>query len=470
MAKAELTPRLVDTLPVEPGRQRTVYFDEHRDAPKGFALRVTAKGGRAYYLVASSKRYGRRWVHIGGSRTLGLDKARAAARARAGEIAMGADPVADARAARLRAQAARANSRGDSREWSVSDLLDSYLAAKLESLSPVTVKTYRREARLVADQLGTMAAREVLKDDVRRAIGRIAKRAPAQAAHVLAFLRAAFRWGMDEEQLVVTDEGRRLVRSRIDRDPTRRIEHELPKVRAASRRRRERHLSDDEIVKFWRGLEGAPASWATFARTILLCGTRRGETHAARWADLDLDSPTPTWRIPSEARKGRVAGSRGERRGLVIPLSQLAAELLRDLRQVTARAPGAALRKAAACDPKAPARWREFAFRSMGFSVGLIGDRVKEATGLQDVSIHDVRRTCSSGLQRLGAPPHVISVVLGHAREKGATDADTHYMHDRREAEHRLWLERWARHVEQLLKKDGRRGADVVPIGGSAAS
>jgi integrase len=95
------------------------------------------------------------------------------------------------------------------------------------------------------------------------------------------------------------------------------------------------------------------------------------------------------------------------------------------------------------------------------FSIGTIGDDVKRATGLADISIHDLRRSTASGLQRVGAPPHVISVVLGHSREAGATATDTAYAHDRRVDEHRQWVERWARHVERLVSQE-RRSADVV--------
>jgi integrase len=194
----------------------------------------------------------------------------------------------------------------------------------------------------------------VVKGDVRRFTTRLAKRAPALAARTLALLRAAFRWGLDEETLTTMPDGRRVARPRIDRDPTRRIEDELPKVKAAVHRPRERHLSDAEIPMFWHGLDALKLAPATFARIILLCGTRRGETCLARWRDLQLDGAAPTWSIPAEHRKGRAEGSRGARRGLVVPLAPLAVELLTELRKVTSYA------------PSAPPRWREWVFRAHG--------------------------------------------------------------------------------------------------------
>jgi hypothetical protein len=48
----------------------------------------------------------------------------------------------------------------------------------------------------------------------------------------------------------------------------------------------------------------------------------------------------------------------------------------------------------------------------------------------------------ATGLQRIGAPPHVVSLLQ--------TDA---YTYGGRASEHRLWLERWADHIERLLGK-----------------
>ena len=126
---------------------------------------------------------------------------------------------------------------------------------------------------------------------------------------------------------------------------------------------------------------------AAFGRIILLCGTRRGETYRARWRHVDLDAAV--WNIPAEDRKGRVRGSQGERRALDVPLSPLAVSLLRELQPISGH--------------------REYVFRSQGFSIGMVGDQLKAASGLKDVTIHDLRRSCSSGLQRLGAPPHGLS-------------------------------------------------------------
>jgi integrase len=274
-------------------------------------------------------------------------------------------------------------------------------------------------------------AREVVRADVRDAIVRISARGMPMAAHLLQFIGAAFRWAIDEEVVVELPDGKRTVRPRIERDPTRRVWDDLPKVRAAARHKRKRVLSDEEIARLWHALDQLELCWATMPRIILLCGTRRGETHKARWKDIELEGKAPVWRIPAEHRKGRVKGMIGERRAMDVPLAPLAVQHLRLLSGITGQ--------------------RERVFVGQGLYVGGVGQELKRVSGLHDVTLHDLRRTCSTGLQRLGCPPHVLSVVLGRSREAGTTHTDDSYLLDRRPAEHREWLCLWAQHVERLI-------------------
>jgi integrase len=433
-----LTPRLVSTLRPAAGKVREVWFDEHRDAPRGFALRVTAAGSRSYYLLATVRGSGQRWIRIGDAAAITLEAARVAATMRAGEIAAGRNPNAEGRAQKAASRAARLAVASDANEWTVDQLLGAYVAARTASLSSRTMHVYTHSTnRLLETGLAGLRARDVVRSDVRSAVAAIAKRGPGAAWTALAFMRAAFRWALDEELVVVMADGKRVARPRVDRDPTRRIEHDFPAVKKACAPRT-RVLSDAELRAWWPATATLSVGEQAFVRLVLLCGTRRGETLAARWDDMELEGDAPTWSIPAEVRKGRVE----QRRPLDVPLSPLAVDVLQALRDARPRA--------------------DHLFRGASIQASTVGDRLKIATDIHDVTIHDLRRSCASGLQRIGAPPHVISVVLGHAREAGAVATDAHYTHDRRLSEHRLWLERWARHVEALLGL--QRPADVVPI------
>lgn len=423
MPKIALTPRMVDTLQVEPGRTRTVYLDTHPSAPKGFALRVTAAGARSFYLIRTVKAKGRRpWVYIAPGQGSGLEAARRAAELRGAEISMGRDPNEEARLAR----AAELQRTADDQAWSVADMLAAYIQAKRNGLAPNTV--YRYERHLKRDVLDAMpelalkAARHVTRADVRRMVATISERSPTQGRLALQFLAAGFRWAMDEEVLVPGPDGRAVLMPRVDRDPCRGIEVERGKPR-------ERVLTDHEIQQFWRGLDKLPLPKATLARIVLLNGTRREETFMVKREDLSLDvQGAEAWYIPKQNRKGRRRGGQGEQRALTIPLAPLSVRLFRAL---------------VAHQPKSHLFDR--------LPIGDLPATIQEATGISDITVHDLRRSCASGLQRLGCPPHVISIVLGHAREEGATQVDGVYMHDRRVSEHRAWLEKWAAYIEALL-------------------
>jgi integrase len=65
--------------------------------------------------------------------------------------------------------------------------------------------------------------------------------------------------------------------------------------------------------------------------------------------------------------------------------------------------------------------------------------------------LHDLRRTCATGLQRLGVPLHVTEAILGHVSGSRAGIVGIcqrhHYRDEKREA-----LEKWGAHVQLLVR------------------
>jgi integrase len=71
--------------------------------------------------------------------------------------------------------------------------------------------------------------------------------------------------------------------------------------------------------------------------------------------------------------------------------------------------------------------------------------RFKEA-GIDAFTLHDLRRTCRTGLARLKVEPHIAERVLNHAQEKIPGTYDRHaYLDEKRAA-----LDKWAAHLKEL--------------------
>ena len=74
--------------------------------------------------------------------------------------------------------------------------------------------------------------------------------------------------------------------------------------------------------------------------------------------------------------------------------------------------------------------------------------------GMAPWTIHDLRRTCATGMAELAVPPHIIEAVLNHVSGHKAGVAGI-YNRARYEGEMRAALERWADHIAKLVSSPG---------------
>ena len=79
--------------------------------------------------------------------------------------------------------------------------------------------------------------------------------------------------------------------------------------------------------------------------------------------------------------------------------------------------------------------------------------------------VHDLRRTCATGLQKLGVGLQVIETVLGHVGGSRSGVVGTYQRHSF-QPEARAALEAWGAHVIGLI--EGRPQSRVVPLTRSA--
>ena len=193
---------------------------------------------------------------------------------------------------------------------------------------------------------------------------------------------------------------------------------------------RERTLIDDELRAFLADPKAATRySRLAHAMTILLLtGQRRGELALARWTDVDLKGAT--WTIPAENSKTG--------RGHVVPLSDWAVDEFRALKALAKRSLFVMPANGGEhpVDPKQLTRGVARCLERMG------------ELGIEAFTLHDLRRTCRTGLARLKVEPHVAERVLNHTQEGIAGVYDQWaYIDEKRAA-----LEKWAAHLSELRK------------------
>jgi integrase len=143
-------------------------------------------------------------------------------------------------------------------------------------------------------------------------------------------------------------------------------------------------------------------------------GLRRGELLGLRWRDVDLDAGVIEVRSSLQRVGGELRAvtpkTRSSRR--TVPLIGLCGEaLLAHREHQNAERAGAGLGwldtgyvfTTSAGTPIEPANLRRSWYP------------LRDAAGLRPVRFHDLRHTCVSLLLDLGAPPHVVREIVGHA-------------------------------------------------------
>ena len=221
---------------------------------------------------------------------------------------------------------------------------------------------------------------------------------------------------------------------------------------AKSIAKRERVLSDAEIAEIWRAAGDAASPYGTIVRLLILTGQRRGEVAGMTWGELSDD--LATWTLPGERTKN---GARTP-----FPSARQARDLLRALLSRRCERGQACLRERRARRLVLPgavgtpfAGWSK-AKRALDKAIMDARAKAAAAAGerpapLVPWSVHDLRRTVATGLQRLGVRLEVTEAVLNHISGSRGGIAGVYQRHDWA-AEKRAALDAWAATSFRSLK------------------
>lgn len=196
---------------------------------------------------------------------------------------------------------------------------------------------------------------------------------------------------------------------------------------------RDRVLSETEIRLLWNASKDA-GSFGKAVQLLLLTGQRRGEVFGALWSEFDLEKRL--WIIPGARTKNGKANQ--------VHLSTSSLEVLRTI----PRASGASILFPAKGKTNIPVS---------GFTKLWASILARVANGLEEpierVTMHDIRRTVATGMQRLGVRLEVTEAVLNHLAGSKAGIVGVYQQHHFRDEKVKA-LDGWASELLRIADRN----------------
>jgi integrase len=277
------------------------------------------------------------------------------------------------------------------------DVLEAFIAQHV-SRNRSAREISRMLRREIGSAWGSRSIHEISKRDIVDVISAIEQRgAPISANKTLKSIKTFFRW--------------RVGRALLDHSPANGIPQPAKEVA------RDRVLNDDELGSVIKAARKIGRAYGGIVEFLALTGQRREEVAQATWDEFDLEQRL--WSLPNHRTKNGKAH--------IVHLSD---EALAVLRQTPKRG--------------------HFVFSDSGtkpFQALSWGKReLDRLSGVKDWCLHDLRRTCVSGMARLGVAPHVADKILNHQAGTISGVAAVYQRHDFM-AERKDALQRWGSHV-----------------------
>jgi integrase len=398
MPRIKLTKTAIDALPT-PGLD-VVYWDA---GSPGFGVKVTPKGRKVFVVLYRTGGAGSklRKYTIGPYGRVTLHQARIAAQKVFAARLEGRDLAAEKREAKRRVVADR-----------VEDLLETFITQRLSqnrSAGEIS-RLLRREVR---KPWTGRSIHEISKRDVVEVVSAIGQRgAPIAANKTLKSIKTFLRWCVG--------------RAVLDQSPAEGVP--LPTREVA----RDRVLGDAELAQVILAARQIGGLYGGIVEFLALTGQRREEVARLSWEELDLVERI--WTIP----KSRTKNAKSH----VVHLSEQSLAILKRAEQ---RGP--------------------LVFSDLGTKPFQEFSRAKRSldqlSGVTSWRLHDLRRTCVSGMARLGIAPHVADKILNHQTGTISGVAAVYQRHDFL-PERRKALDIWGAHVDKLLKQTGQKGLRIV--------
>ena len=389
---------------MRPGAERREIPDAHMP---GLYLVLQPSGAKSWAVRYRHRRISRKHT-IGAYPALGLKDARELGAKALRAVAEGRDPGRE----KLLARSAKA----DSVERVVEEFLERHVR---RSNRP---RTAQGTERLLRQHVLPHWRGRMVHDITRRNVLDILDRvvdggAPITANRVFAAVRKFFNWCTARDILAASP-------CAGVKPPT-------------TERARDRVLSDDELRLVWAAADKLGGTFGPLVKLLALTGQRRDEVARMRHNELNLDARL--WTLPAERTKNNKPHE--------VPLSNATLAVLGSVPRI-AGSPFVLATNGGASPIS-------------GYSEGKRRLDALLPADMPPWRLHDLRRTCASGLARLGINLPVIEKVLNHSSGSFAGIVGVYQKHSFAD-EKRQALEAWGSFVTALV--EGKPANKVVRL------
>ena len=351
--KINFTKAALDSLPMPAEGQRGTYHDIKTN---GLQLRVTHAGVKTFSLFRRVKNGSPERVTLGRYQDTTVEQARKEATRLNGLLAQGINPNTDARALKT--------------ETTLQELLDDFLTHRRNKhgafLSEKTKRSYRYDFGLYLGKWGKRQLSQFKDTDFGKLHTEIGKEHPTTANRVIALASSLFGYATEKKLF-------------IGANPAHGIK-KYPETK------RDRFLQSDELPIFFKALAEEPNdTLRDYFLLSLLTGARRSNVQEMQWKQIHFDRGE--WTIP--------VTKNGEPQ--TVHLGAEAVEILK------ARQDNGSV----------------WVFPGTGVTGHLIEPkrawaRLLERAGIDNLRIHDLRRTLGSWQAKTGASMVIIGKSLNH--------------------------------------------------------
>jgi integrase len=416
-----LNEAIVTALPAPKSGNKITFYPEAviqgAKAPRGFGVRVTAAGTKAFVMVYRIK--GRQHVYaIGRFGDWSVLKAVQHAKTLRQRIDRGDNPLND------KIKPTKTQTVADV----IDDFVEQYVRDKERPLR--TADAYESTfERLVKPAIGKIGIYDLRRSHVAKMQDKIVKeRGPVMADRTRQNLRKALTWYAERDDTFNLNAA---------------IVRVAPRANAKDRART-RVLSEDEIRIIWPVL-GETGTFGALIKALLLTAQRRDEVASMSLKEIDNDG---IWTIPADRYKTK--------RPNFVPLSKAALAVIEEQKDKIDKA--AQKDKTAKCDyvfaSSAKTPFSAFGKSKAALDKAILSAMQKQAKkgvkveSLPNWTLHDLRRTAKTIMSSAGVRPDISERVLGHVITGVEGTYDRHsYADEKRDA-----LENLAARIDRILK------------------